>query len=117
MPKSARKKRLAVGSVVLSNDLKAATTSGRLSGGLPRPQKRAKGPGRDVAKPSAPPLRMFLIPCSCGATFAVSEQYDRCGMHLRSFIPCPRCDKRHDPRNRLLSLGYHDEHFWKVDGC
>ena len=62
-------------------------------------------------------LRMLLIPCSCGATFAVSEEFDRKGMHLRSFIPCPNCGKRHDPRNRLLSLGYHDEHFCKVDGC
>lgn len=73
-----------------------------------------------AAKKSAAPeskLRMLLIPCSCGATFAVSEDFDRKGMHLRSFIPCPNCGKRHDPRNRLLSLGYHDEHFWKVDGC
>ena len=62
-------------------------------------------------------LRMFVIPCSCGTTFAVSEEYDRQGMHLRSFIPCPNCGKRHDPRNRLLSLGYHSERFWKVDGC
>ena len=39
-----------------------------------------------------------------GASFAVSEDYDRKGMHLRSFIPCPNCGKRHDPRNRLLTL-------------
>ena len=32
-------------------------------------------------------LCMFLIPCSCGASFAVTEDYDRRGMHLRSFIP------------------------------
>jgi hypothetical protein len=38
-------------------------------------------------------------------------------MHLRSFIPCPKCGKRHDPRNRLLRLGYQDEHFWTVDEC
>jgi hydrogenase maturation factor HypF (carbamoyltransferase family) len=62
-------------------------------------------------------FRMFLIPCSCGTSFAVSEEYDRKGMHLRSFIPCPNCGKRHDPRNRLLSLGYQAERFWKVDGC
>ncbi len=47
--------------------------------------------------------RMFLIPCSCGTSFAVAEDYDRKGMHLRSFIPCPNCGKRHDPRNRLLA--------------
>lgn len=62
-------------------------------------------------------LRMLLIPCSCGATFAVSEDFDRHGMHLRSFIACPNCGKRHDPRNRLLSLDYQEEQFWKVAGC
>jgi hypothetical protein len=74
-------------------------------------------PKKSQAKEPKPNLRMLLIPCSCGTTFAVSEEYDRHGMHLRSFIPCPNCGKRHDPRNRLLSLGYHNEHFWKVDGC
>jgi len=69
------------------------------------------------AEESKKNFRMFLIPCSCGTSFAVSEEYDRKGMHLRSFIPCPNCGKRHDPRNRLLSLGYHAERFWKVDGC
>jgi hypothetical protein len=68
-------------------------------------------------KASAKTPRMFLIPCSCGSTFAVSEDYDRKGMHLRSFIPCPNCGKRHDPRNRLLTLDYQKEHFWKVGGC
>ena len=62
-------------------------------------------------------LRMFLIPCSCGTSFAVAEDYDRRGMHIRSFIPCPNCGKRHDPRNRLLKLDYQDERFWKVGGC
>jgi hydrogenase maturation factor HypF (carbamoyltransferase family) len=61
--------------------------------------------------------RMFLIPCSCGTTFAVSEDYDRHGTHLRSFIPCPNCGKRHDPRNRVLHLDYQQERFWKVGGC
>jgi len=62
-------------------------------------------------------LRVLLIPCSCGVSFTVSETYDRQGMHLRSFIPCPQCGKRHDPRNRLLRLGYHQERFWTVDDC
>jgi hydrogenase maturation factor HypF (carbamoyltransferase family) len=62
-------------------------------------------------------LRMFLIPCSCGASFAVAEDYDRRGMHIRSFILCPNCGKGHDPRNRLLTLDYQDERFWKVGGC
>jgi hydrogenase maturation factor HypF (carbamoyltransferase family) len=61
--------------------------------------------------------RMFLIPCSCGATFAVSEDYDRQGTYRRSFIPCPNCGKHHDPRNRLLTLDYQAERFWKVGGC
>ncbi len=82
---------------------------------MPKAEPR-KRPAKKCAAPEKK-LRMFLIPCSCGATFAVSEDFDRKGMHLRSFIPCPNCGKRHDPRNRLLSLGYHDEHFWKVDGC
>jgi len=62
-------------------------------------------------------LRMFLIPCSCQTTFAVSENYDGQGMHLRSFLACPNCGKRHDPRNRLLTLDYQAERFWKVGGC
>ena len=74
-----------------------------------------KRPGKKPAEPKK--FRMFLIPCSCGASFAVSEDYDRKGMHIRSFIPCPNCGKRHDPRNRLLHLDYQEEHFWKVGGC
>jgi hypothetical protein len=50
-------------------------------------------------------------------TFAVSEEYERKGMHLRSFIPCPKCGKRHDPRNRLLRLDYQEERFWKMSCC
>ncbi len=78
--------------------------------------KSAQRGKREKKEPNSK-LHMLLIPCSCGTTFAVSEEYDRRGMHLRSFIPCPNCGKRHDPRNRLLSLGYQNEHFWKVDGC
>jgi len=61
--------------------------------------------------------RMFLIPCSCGTSFAIAEDFDRQGTHLRSFIPCPNCGKRHDPKNRVLRLGYSQDRFWKVDGC
>jgi hydrogenase maturation factor HypF (carbamoyltransferase family) len=68
-------------------------------------------------KPERVPVRMFLIPCSCGTSFAVSEDFDRKGTHIRSFIPCPTCGKRHDPRNRLLRLGYHREGYWGVDDC
>jgi hypothetical protein len=73
--------------------------------------------GRGVGLSAGKKFRMFLIPCSCGARFAVAEDYDRRGMHIRSFIPCPQCGKRHDPRNRLLTLDYQDERFWKVGGC
>ena len=62
-------------------------------------------------------LRMFLLPCSCGTTFAIAENFDRQGTHIRSFLPCPNCGKRHDPKNRVLRMDYSVERFWKVDGC
>jgi len=70
-----------------------------------------------MTQPKEKPLAMFLVPCSCGTNFVVSEQYDRSGSHLRSFLVCPNCGKRHDPRNRLLQLGYQKEGYWKVDDC
>jgi hydrogenase maturation factor HypF (carbamoyltransferase family) len=63
------------------------------------------------------PFRMFLVPCSCGTTFAVSEHYDRHGSQWGRFLMCPNCGKRHDPKNRLLQLGYHHQGFWGVDSC
>jgi hydrogenase maturation factor HypF (carbamoyltransferase family) len=72
---------------------------------------------KSAKAPTKSHYRMFLIPCSCGASFAVAEDYDHKGMHIRSFIPCPNCGKRHDPRNRLLQLDYQQERFWKVGGC
>jgi len=63
------------------------------------------------------PLPIFMIPCSCRTTFAVAEDYDRRGTHIRSYLRCPNCGKHHDPRNRLLRLDYQDEHFWKVETC
>ena len=62
-------------------------------------------------------FRMFLVPCSCGASFAVSEQYDRQGTSWSRFLVCPNCGKRHDPKNRLLQLGYRREGYWGVDDC
>jgi hydrogenase maturation factor HypF (carbamoyltransferase family) len=70
-----------------------------------------------VAKEREEHPRMFLIPCSCGTSFAIAEDFDRQGTHIRSFIPCPNCGKRHDPKNRVLRLGYSRDRFWKVDGC
>ncbi len=74
---------------------------------------------RPPAKPqvSQESFRMFLVPCSCGASFAVSEQYDRQGTQWSRFLVCPSCGKRHDPKNRLLQLGYHREGYWGVDDC
>jgi hydrogenase maturation factor HypF (carbamoyltransferase family) len=62
-------------------------------------------------------LKMFVIPCSCGTTFAVSENYDRQGTAWNRYLKCPNCEKRHDPKNRLLQIGYHREGYWKVDDC
>ena len=62
-------------------------------------------------------LRVYLVPCSCGVSFAVSEKYDRQGTPWSRFLICPNCDKRHDPKNRLLQLGYHREGYWGVDEC
>ena len=62
-------------------------------------------------------LKMFLVPCSCGTTFAVAENYDRQGTAWGRYLPCPTCGKRHDPKNRLLQMGYQRDGYWKVDGC
>lgn len=62
-------------------------------------------------------IRMFLIPCSCGRTFAVAEDYDRKGTPWSRYLVCPGCGKRHDPKNRLLQMGFHAEGYWKVDEC
>jgi hypothetical protein len=63
------------------------------------------------------PLRMLLVPCSCGTTFAVVASYDRQGSAWSRYLICPNCGKRHDPKNRLLQVGYHRECYWKVDEC
>ena len=62
-------------------------------------------------------FRMFLIPCSCGTTFSVAENYDRQGSTWGRYLICPGCGKRHDPRNRLLQMGFHREGYWKIDEC
>lgn len=62
-------------------------------------------------------LRMFLVPCSCGTTFAVAENYDHQGTAWNRYLVCPGCGKRHDPKNRLLQMGFHQEGYWKVDEC
>lgn len=62
-------------------------------------------------------LRMFLVPCSCGTTFAVAADYDRQRTAWSRYLVCPGCGKRHDPKNRLLQMGFHSEGYWKVDAC
>ena len=63
------------------------------------------------------PLRMFLVPCSCGMTFAVADNYDHQGTAWSRYLTCPGCGKKHDPKNRLLQMGFHPEGYWKVDEC
>jgi hypothetical protein len=79
------------------------------------PQKTEKN-SKDKDKDKLP-LRMFLIPCSCGTTFAVAENYDHQGTAWGRYLVCPSCGKRHDPKNRLLQIGFHPEGYWKVDEC
>ena len=62
-------------------------------------------------------LRMYLVPCSCGTSFAVASDYDRKGSTWSRYLVCHNCGKRHDPRNRLLELGYQNEGYWKVESC
>jgi len=61
--------------------------------------------------------KMLLLPCSCGQTFAVAENYDHEGTTWSRYLICPHCGKRHDPKNRLLRLDYQREGYWKVDTC
>src|SRR6266446_1514419 len=49
-------------------------------------------------------IRVFLVPCSCGATFVVSENYDRQGTAWTRYLKCPNCGKRHDPKNRAYKF-------------
>lgn len=79
------------------------------------PQKRAKTSSPKHPPETRKPLRMYLVPCSCGSSFAVSEEYDRRGTGWSRYLKCPHCGKRHDPKNRLLQLGYQNEGFWRVD--
>jgi hypothetical protein len=80
----------------------------------PRISEQSNSPNPSNARRS---IRMFLIPCSCGTTFAVAENYDRQGTAWSRYLICPGCGKRHDPKNRLLQLGFHPEGYWKVDDC
>ncbi len=50
-------------------------------------------------------------------TFAVAENYDRQGTAWSRYMICPGCGKHHDPKNRLLKMGFHSEGYWKVDEC
>ena len=68
---------------------------------------------REVTTGDDQRLKMFVIPCSCGTTFAVSENYDRQGTAWNRYLKCPNCD----PKNRLLQIGYQREGYWKVDDC
>ena len=71
----------------------------------------------NMPKPDEKRLKMYLVPCSCGTTFAVSEDYDRQGAPWSRYLKCPSCGKRHDPKNRLLQLAYQRGGYWTVDKC
>ena len=62
-------------------------------------------------------FKMFLVPCSCGTTFAVAQNYDHRGTDWSRYLKCPNCDKRHDPKNRLLQMGYQRGKYWSVEQC
>lgn len=62
-------------------------------------------------------IRMFLVPCSCGTSFSVPANYDRKGTTWSRYLICPSCGKRHDPKHRLLELGYEEDGYWRVDKC
>ena len=47
----------------------------------------------------------------------VSRDYDSQGTSWTRYLICPNCGKRHDPKNRLLEVGYESEGYWKVDRC
>ena len=72
---------------------------------------------RNAHKPQSENLKLYLVPCSCGATFSVSEDYDRQGTAWSRYLPCPKCGKRHDPKNRLLQVSFERAGYWKVEGC
>jgi len=58
---------------------------------------------------------IFFVPCSCGRCFAAAQGYDHQGGGWGRFLECPHCGRRHDPRNRLLRLGYQPAGYWKAD--
>ena len=75
------------------------------------------GSERGPVSTSNADLRVFLVPCSCGAAFAVPENYGQEGARWSRYLKCPNCGKRHDPRNRLLQVSYQREGYWQVEKC
>ena len=82
---------------------------------VPKGRHNARQPRADPRNSAA--LRMYLVPCSCGTTFSVAGNYDRAGTNWSRYLTCPTCAKRHDPKNRLLELGYQPDGYWQVDKC
>ena len=80
------------------------------------PRHPAKPDSRRAQKTDAG-LKLYLVPCSCGTTFAVSENYDLQGTAWGRYLRAPECGKRHDPTNRILQLGFQRDGYWKVDEC
>jgi hypothetical protein len=73
--------------------------------------------GRELRPKLDPDFTLYLMPCSCGTTFAASKNYNRQGTAWSHYLKCPHCGKRHDPKNRLLQLGFQPDGYWQVDVC
>ncbi|HTZ83864.1 MAG TPA: hypothetical protein VMB66_11760 [Candidatus Acidoferrales bacterium] len=95
---------------------RSAGASQSVAGAFRRGSSKANRPTK-IPDYSHQSFRMFLVPCSCGTTFAVAENYDRQGTAWSRYMVCPGCGKHHDPKNRLLQMGFQSDGYWKVDQC
>ncbi len=68
-------------------------------------RRAKKSPKNKKEDPPNKDIRMFLVPCSCGTTFAVTDDYDRKGTHIRSFLPCPTLWQAPRPQESIASNG------------
>jgi len=59
--------------------------------------------GEKAREEQQKPSAHVLIPAAA-VRHCLAEDFDRQGTHIRSFIPCPNCGKRRDPKNRVLRL-------------
>ncbi|MGA2697674.1 MAG: hypothetical protein ABSE92_16555 [Terriglobales bacterium] len=45
------------------------------------------------------------------------QDYDHNGTTYGPYLPCTTCGKRHDPKNRVLQLGYQAGKYCSVEAC